>query len=63
MLIDILPSLGTYSSLDVLLERIEKSEIPKDSAVAAMMTLSLLPEPDVFFVKRLMVWLILIFFM
>ncbi|XP_053394079.1 uncharacterized protein LOC123525183 [Mercenaria mercenaria] len=54
VVVDILPSVGTYPAVDVLLERIENEDIPKDSAPLAFMTLSLLPKPDVFIVKRLM---------
>lgn len=53
--IDILPNIGTYPSVDILLERMEKGDIPKDTCPLAMMSLSLLPRPDVFMVKRLMV--------
>ncbi|XP_060608001.1 uncharacterized protein LOC132760118 isoform X2 [Ruditapes philippinarum] len=57
VVLDILPSVGTYQAVDVLLERIEKGDIQKQSASLALMTLSLLPKPDVFMVQRLMDYL------
>ena len=56
VLIDMLPLVGTYPSVHAVLERLQKKEISEDSEAVILMTLGLLPDPDVFMVTKLKVW-------
>lgn len=55
MLMDILPSAGTTSATEVLVDSILNDQLPQSEAVVALGILSLSARPDVLIAKKLLV--------